>query len=270
MTPKEMLWAAIVLVVLGGAGAGYYFYTRGQTEAAPPTTEQVPAESLTPSEVVEDTTPKYPVPEDAAGDATPLPPVNESDAVVVETLGGAFGKPTIEQFLNPQNVVRHFVVTVDNLPRKKLSVERRPVKPVAGSLIVSDDMGPEEAVTLGAANYARYAPMIQLLQSTETPTIVATYRRLYPLLQQAYEDLGYPGKHFNDRLVEVIDHLLETPDVNGPVKLVRPNVFYQYANPALEERSAGQKLLIRMGPKNAAIVKEKLRELRQAITTPAG
>ena len=38
-------------------------------------------------------------------------------------------------------------------------------------------------------------------------------------------------------------------------------MFYQFADPTLEERSAGQKFLIRMGPANAAAVKDKLREL---------
>ena len=66
------------------------------------------------------------------------------------------------------------------------------------------------------------------------------YRHFYPLFQQAYVDLGYPDGYFNDRLVEVIDHLLATPDVAGPIKLTQPSVFYQYADPSIEERSAGR------------------------------
>ncbi|HKC44456.1 MAG TPA: DUF3014 domain-containing protein, partial [Burkholderiales bacterium] len=72
--------------------------------------------------------------------------------------------------------------------------------------------------------------------------------------------------YFNDRLVEVIDHLLATPTVTGPIKLARPWVLYEYADPALESRSAGQKALIRMGPENAARLKAKLREIRQRVT----
>ena len=76
---------------------------------------------------------------------------------------------------------------------------------------------------------------------------------------------GSIGKYFNDRLVEAIDDLLKTPDVTGPIRLVRPKVFFEYADPALEGRSAGQKLLIRMGPDNAAAIKAKLRELRAVV-----
>ena len=74
-----------------------------------------------------------------------------------------------------------------------------------------------------------------------------------------------PDGYFNDRLVEVIDHLLATPEVAGPIKLTQPGVFYQYADPSIEERSAGQKAMIRLGSQNAAIVKEKLRALRKEV-----
>ena len=56
-----------------------------------------------------------------------------------------------------------------------------------------------------------------------------------------------------------------TPQVTGPIDLVRPNVMYLFADPALESRPAGQKLLIRMGPENALVVKQKLSELRAII-----
>ena len=100
----------------------------------------------------------------------------------------------------------------------------------------------------------------------DTKRAVEMYTRFYPLFQQAYVDLGFPNGHFNDRFVEVIDHLLATPEVKGPVQLVVPHVLPEYADPTLQERSTGQKLLIRMGPENAARVKAKLRELRGELT----
>ena len=96
--------------------------------------------------------------------------------------------------------------------------------------------------------------------------MVATYTRHYPLFQEAYESLGHPPEYFNDRLIEVIDHLLAAPELRGPIALARPNVQYEFADPALEARSAGQKALIRMGSDNPKIVKDKLRELRAELT----
>ena len=79
------------------------------------------------------------------------------------------------------------------------------------------------------------------MKNADAAQVASVYKHFYPLFQQAYVDLGYPDGYFNDRLVEVIDHLLATPEVAGPIKLTQPGVFYQYADPSIEERSAGQK-----------------------------
>ena len=92
------------------------------------------------------------------------------------------------------------------------------------------------------------------------------FRLLRPLGGQ---DLGYPNGYFNDRLVEAIDSLLATPQLTGPIDLVRPNVMYEFADPALKARPAGQKLMIRLGPDNATEIKAKLTELRAALVAAA-
>ena len=176
------------------------------------------------------------------------------------SLIGIFGR-TLDPLLVPKDIVRNVVVTIDNLPRKKTAVQRWPLKATPGEFGAS---GVEE-LTLSETNFARYAPVMSIVQSADTAQVAALYRRYYPLFQEAYVDLGYPDGYFNDRLIEVIDHLLATPEVQGPVRLTQPGVFYEFADPTLEERSAGQKLLIRMGPQNAATTKSKLRELRKLI-----
>jgi len=108
--------------------------------------------------------------------------------------------------------------------------------------------------------------MVAVIDKLDMQRLAAVYIRFYPLFQDAYQDLGYPNGYFNDRLVQVIDSLLAAPAPAGPVELVRPNVMYMFADPALESRPAGQKLLLRMGPDNAAVLKTKLTELRAAIT----
>ena len=72
---------------------------------------------------------------------------------------------------------------------------------------------------------------------------------------------------FNDRLVDVIDLLLATPTPEEPITLMRPKVLYEYSLEELEELSAGQKLLLRMGSEHAATIKEVLREFRAQIAT---
>ena len=133
-----------------------------------------------------------------------------------------------------------------------------------GAFVVDGD--PDNGRTaIGGGNAARYAPYLAALKATDTAQLAALYTQYYPLFQAAYRDLGYPDGYFNDRLVDVIDHLLATPEPAAPLTLLQPGVLYEFANPDLQARSAGQKALLRMGPDNARVVKAKLRELRAAL-----
>lgn len=250
---KKWIWWGIPILVVAGLLA--FYYHRKHQESPP--VQQVRSAPVAPAAA----RPNYPIKPETAN-AEPLPALADSDAAVKESLDGVLGR-SLDEFLVPTDIVRHVVVTVDNLTRKKAAVRMWPLKPTPGQPVVA---GADEQLTLSEDNFARYEPIMKLVRNTDVRQVAAVYKRLYPLFQQAYADLGYPDGYFNNRLVEVIDNLLETPEVHGPIKLVQPSVLYQFADPALEERSAGQKLLIRMGSNNAAEIKSKLRELRSAIT----
>jgi hypothetical protein len=250
--------AAVAIVAAGGA---YYYFKVVKDDAPPaatPPVAQAPAE--TPPA---DTREHHPLPEATAPDK-PLPPLNESDKDISGALAGLFGKKSVDELLVPEMVIRHIVVTVDNLPRNKVAEQMRPVKSAGGQAITATS---GDLITLTDENSARYAAFMNVVKNTDTAKLGNLYIRYYPLFQQSYEDLGYPGQYFNDRLVEVIDHLLQTPEVRGPIQLKQGKVFYEYADPSLESRSAGQKLLLRMGSENAATIKQKLKDLRTVVTT---
>jgi hypothetical protein len=251
--PKQWIWWAIPVVVVAALGGALYYgrLHKEQPVAAKPPVAQ-PAATAASSAVNHPITP-------TASDK-PLPTLDDSDTAVQESLAEVFGR-SLESFLVPKQIVRHIVVTVDNLPRKKIALPMSPIKPTGGAFLVTSP----DAPMLSEDNAARYAALIKVVQSADAAQIAAIYKRYYPLFQQAYVGLGYPDGYFNNRLIEVIDHLLATPELPEAVKLTQPSVFYQFADPALEERSAGQKVLFRMGNANAAVVKTKLRELRKEI-----
>jgi len=255
---RKLMWLAGAVAAAAIAAGGWYWYSGRAHPAAegPPVRHAAPQPQANTAPEI-----SHPIPGESAGSAA-LPALNDSDAVMTDSLVGVFGRAPVERFLVPQSIVRHIVVTVDNLPRRKVAVELRPVKPTAGQTAVT---GQADMTTLGEANFERYAALAKVVQGTDVKALAVVYERLYPLFQQAYEDLGYPGKYFNDRLVEVIDQLLQTPEVPAPIPLLQPKVFWEYADPSLENRSAGQKLLIRMGPQNARIIKARLREFRAEI-----
>jgi hypothetical protein len=191
----------------------------------------------------------------------PLPALADSDEAMRDALAQLFGGK-LEKFIYLEEMIRRFVATVDNLPRDEAPLQLMPVKSVPGLPVTA---GRGESLSLSPKNAARYHPYVKLAEAVPAGKLAAVYVRFYPLFQQQYEQLGYPGKYFNDRLVEVIDHLLAAPEVQGPVLLTQPKVLYEFADPKFEQLSAGQKVLVRMGSENAAKVKAKLREIRTAV-----
>jgi len=256
---KKVIWGSAAIVVIGLLGAVYYYKYRSSVPEVP-VVKEAPKPPVEAPQAATEPAVRNPIPE--SSDAKPLPPLKASDPDVRQSLVDVFGAKAVTQFLVPENIVRHIVVTVDNLPRKKVAIELRPIKPTPGTTATASQ---GDITTIASANFERYAPFIKVVQNTDTKTLTSVYFRLYPLFQQSYEDLGYPGQYFNDRLVEVIDDMLKAPDVQGPIELTQPRVFYEYADPKLEGLSAGQKLLLRMGPTNEAAMKAKLREFRKAI-----
>ncbi len=187
-------------------------------------------------------------------DAAPsLPKLENSDSMMRESIAGLVGRQAFSDYFIAADIVRRIVATVDNLPRATAPTRVMPLNPVQGTF------------TPDAANYARYSPYVRVFDAIEPHALVQAYVRAYPLFQRAYEQLGFPGKYFNDRLMAAIDDMLDAPEPATPPELLRPRVLYEFADPDLETRSAGQKMLLRMGSENAARVKGKLREIRREL-----
>jgi hypothetical protein len=154
------------------------------------------------------------------------------------------GSEALSRFFDMEEVARRIVATVDNLPRESYATRLNPVKPIGGTLRVS---GSDETLAIAAGERRAICDFVRLAESVDAATAVALYTRLYPLLPAGLRRLGYPNGYFNDRLVAVIDHPPGDAGGRRPVRLTVPHVLYEFADPRLEERSAGQKALLRMG-----------------------
>jgi hypothetical protein len=255
MVNKPMIGVAAVVLVVG-VGIAYYFHGRSALPPSEPTVVPSPPASGGEPPI------EHPLPSSASSQSAPLPPLNDSDPATKDALSALVGANAM-QYVVPEDIVRHVVVTIDNLPRQKAPAAKRPTVAVPGPFLVEGD---ELHATLDPKNFSRYDPMVNVVRQLDMQRVADTYFRFYPLFQSAYQNLGYPNGYFNDRLVQVIDSLLATPQPGGPIELSRPNVLYTFVDPKLEALPAGQKLLLRMGPDNAAVVKGKLKELRAIIT----
>ncbi len=254
--------AMLALAVIAALGA-LVWYVIGMRDARVPaapvpakTADKLAAQPAGPPAI------QHPLP--APSPAVSLPKLDVSDAMLREELVRLIGREAFDALVYPSTLVRRIVATVDNLPRRAAPRRVMPVNPVPGAFRVS---GQGDGMAIAAENSARYAPYVRALESVDAAALVAVYLRAYPLFQQAYRELGFPDGYFNDRLVAALEDLLAAPDISAPVKLVRPKVLYEFADPALEEASAGQKIMIRMGADNARRVKAKLKEIRQSLAT---
>jgi hypothetical protein len=259
---RNLLWPflAIAVIVVAAVLAWRHFHPSNPASAPePPTpaaTSVAPAAPASPHYPIEAANP-------SAAQSAPLPGIAESDAPLQTLMASLFAGAPLERIFHLEQIVPRFVATIDNLPRQTVALSRMSVNPIGGNLETTQADG---RILLRADNASRYDTYLRVMEQADTAKLVDAYVRYYPLFQKAYEDLGYPHGYFNDRLVEVIDHLLATPEVPAPIALAQPKVLYEFADPSLEQRSAGQKILMRMGPVNEARVKVKLRAIREGVT----
>jgi hypothetical protein len=267
MSRSDNNWLVPVVLAAGIAIALLFFWPR--LIAPPPEPVDVESEPVT-EDAPRRPGPLHPIqplapPRDGSRDLVPLPPLDDSDAYfrleIVDIFGGR-----LEELLTNEALIEKFVATIDNLPRSHIAERIRPVGRLSDNFVAERGAAPD-SYRLSAENFDRYRFLVDAIVFADVDSIVDAYRRYYPLFQEAYVGLGYPNGYFNDRVVEVIDHLLATPEPDGAITLARPHVLYEFADPQLEALSSGQKLLLRMGNDNAARAKRSLAELRERIAT---
>lgn len=256
-------WLAGATLVASGA-ALWFFYPRSATAPTPGPAAPPPALATAPEPAPGIRHPIEDVAVPPAESLEPLPPLADSDAAALAALGALMAGADPSTYLVPEFLVQRLVTTIDNLPKASLARNAYAARPIAGTLAVAEADGRR---WLDAANYARYDTAVAVFEGADSRQLVAAYVRFYPLFQQAWAELGAGGQ-FNDRLVQVIDHLLAAPEIAGPIELVpaadgKPRLAF--ADPRLESASVSHKAMLRIGPEHAARVKTKLRQLRELL-----
>lgn len=273
---KTSLITFILLVLIIALGVAIYLQYKPTKEITIETA--VPALPLEP---VKKPIVHYPVPESAVITQAPpvqtseqkaeqpqllpetLPKVQESDQSIQQALEILFKGNQFYKLLVSENFIQRLVATINNLPEKRLPRAHLPITPPGGKFIVS---GTTEAPQTSSRNNQRYASYVSLIESIDEDMAIKIYVHFYPLFQSAYEQLGYQNAYFNDRLVYVIDHLLNTPNPPDPILLAQPAVLYTYADPNLENLSAGQKILLRIGQDQHLRMTNVLTRYHQKLT----
>lgn len=271
----------LAAMVVGGAAYAWWHWRGAPAQEQPPATAvaaavdpiapALPAAEPAPQEAVVSPPPAI----EPAPDAQGNPPLAAEDGAALEQAVTAWlGRERSLRFVASQGLAQRIVATIDNLPRSQAPTRMWPLHPVGGRMQVlqTDDGG----MVIAAENAARYEDVVRFVVGLDVDQAVVLYRNIYPVLQHAYEALGFPGQRFNDRLVAVVDHLLQTPEPAGAVALtvvqvqgkaaaskpLQPWLRYEFADAELQALSAGQKILVRMGVGHMQRIKAQLRALR--------
>jgi hypothetical protein len=244
------LWIGIAAAAVIVAGVLFWLF-----RPEPPAPEPAMTEAAAPADTTEAVAPE---PEEPLV----LPPLAESDTLVRTLVEGLSSRPELAAWLATPELIRNAAVVVDNIaegvtPTKHLK-EFEPTQPFR-----ADETA--DTITVDPRSYARYDAFADAVASLDTVGTVETYKKLRPLFDDAYKELGHPDGNFDVALQRAISRLLATPDVPANVTLTPHVRSYHYADPQLEDLSAAQKQLVRMGPRNEKLVKDKLREILNAL-----
>jgi hypothetical protein len=248
-----------LLVLLGGGIAAYlYFFQNEQTQPTPVATQ----EQELPTEALEAPKPEGRKVLNAPSENIALPQLESSDDFMANALEKLLNNKALMAIFTSKQLIRNIVVTIDNLPRKQVSMRLMPIKQAPDKFLTMESDG---QTVISPNNETRYAQYMSFAKAVDPKQLVELYIQLYPLFQKSYEELGYPDQYFNDRMLVVIDNLLVTPEIKEPVSVIQPKYFYLYADPDLENRSIGQRILMRIGNDNAKIIKAKLKGIKEEL-----
>jgi len=196
-----------------------------------------------------------------------LPSLNNSDDFVKEALTVMDGGSSLIMHLVSEELVRKFVVMVENISRGEFPEQNLPMLYPEERMAVTE-LG-SDFYLIDEQSYQRFNSLVAGLTNVSTATAVDFYQRLQPLFRQAYAELGLRNSEFNDVFILAIDKVLDARTAPQPQQLIRPNLNYLYANPEIENYSDVEKLLLRLGPENTENLQRRLEFFKRRLELDA-
>lgn len=249
---RAWLWVAAALVLVAAVAAAVFFWGRAEPEAPPAATEGVRPGEAAPGDVSLG-------PEVAPID---LPPLDETDAIVRELVGALSSRPEVASWLATDDLIRNFVTALENVSEGKTpSRHLKVLAPKEPFRVVESG----DRAYVDPRSYQRYNGLAQAADALDAEGVARLYSMLKPRLADAYRELGHPEGNVDAAVEKAIAHLLDAPSGGQRIELTEGVVSYRFADPRLENATAAQKQLIRMGPENQALIQAKLREIAAAL-----
>jgi len=244
------LIGVVAVAIVAGLTSFFFFDDEQEVEE----TEQ-PVETLP-------RTPPPPPPVEEPEESNVLPALDESDSLVRDFTAALTSHPGIAAWLIPDNLIRAFVLVVENVadgnnPASRL-VPMRPTQRFRTN-------GEIPQLSTDPANYARYNTHAEIVASINPVGAAELYRRLTPLITEAYIELGHPDGGFDDTVQRAMRVLLETPVMERDFTLVPRAAFFEFTDDDLENLRPVQKQFLGMGPRNVRAVQASLLDIAREL-----
>lgn len=269
---------AVLLLATAGIGGIAYYYLKNPANnqqlsaLKQAVNDKVQSAAVTPLPIpVTEPTPVLPDPVAASEPPlepvaeAPLPPLDASDGGIKQELSALAGwhSNAFSLMVNDQ-LLRRFVTLITNIAAGKIDHKSGPFLPIKGRFVV----GNNTPLTATPESQARYNLYVEAITALDPQQCAMLYRRFYPLMNSAYQELGEKN-NFHALVLKAIQQLENTPELTQAPELVLANKgMYKYAQPQLETLPAVQKQMLRSGWENVSKLKVWLRQLKSALLAP--
>jgi hypothetical protein len=257
---QQLLLVALVCVVAAGVVVLTGIWPQEDTAIVEPTpVAPAPPEKETPPiNLPEPAIPAViPAPEPAV---EALPSLFESDDAVRDALAEIPLGTAGQQYLMPSNIIERsasliYLTAQGDVPYKLLPIAR-PKAPFTiaddGTQVVADPEG-----------FARYDPITRWVESLDSAAIIDAFARFLPLFREAWGFYGEDPAYFDLAVIETLDTIIATPEIDiTDERLIRKEAIWIYESPTIESLAPVQKQILRMGPSNAEVIKQKAVQVR--------
>jgi len=214
----------------------------------------------------------------------PLPLLDNSDDWLKLKLPEITWRKELLKLIIDEDMVRRFVVFTDNFAQGIVAYEYSPFKlpsekftskiesvSFQKTLQTSPDTSLKSAVQIkknvwqwNENSSRRFSLYIDLLRSMDSESLVQCYSEIKPLIDEAYNELGYDDD-FTNTLQDAITRVLDMELPKSSMELIQPSVTYKFADPVLEALPGSDKLLLRLGKDNLIVMKSILLELYEQL-----
>jgi len=192
-----------------------------------------------------------------------LPSLSNSDSFVITRLAGIELGASLLRMLAPDDLIRKFVVFTHNVAQGELPQLDYPLRRIETEFVVREI--DENLYEMDPATYRRFDTLIDTLVALEPQQAMRIYSALRPLFREAYAEIGYQDRDFDETVIGAIDQIMNAREQAGPYQLIKPTVMYLFAEGHIEDMTPVEKQLLRLGPDNRAKLRNRLPAYRERL-----